>query len=376
MKSILRFVAGLAILAVGIFVMKGLVGMKTDPPVKSRPVTARPVKATEVVLDANQPHTPIEGRVDALYRMSLFAEVNGVLAIGGKEFREGTRFRRGEVILRLDDGEPRAALVAQRSQFLQSLSVALADLRVDFPEAWSAWMGYVEAFDVTEAMAPLPEPRDQRERLFLANRGILSSYHNIRSAEERLAKFQVVAPFDGVMTEAFVQPGGLVRAGQPMGTFVGDGAFEVKSAVHARYLPVLTVGDSVAFSEESGIQVAVGQVNRIASNVDPATQSASVFCGIRAVESDQLRDGRYLSGAIVSIPIPESFALRVDLISPSNTLYVVSEENDQQVLRERKVEVLFRSQEIAIVRGLADGSRVLAEPMNGTYDGMPVNIVE
>lgn len=376
MKSILRFVAGLAILAVGIFVMKGLVGMKTEPPVKSRPVTARPVKATEVVLVANQPHTPIEGRVDALYRMSLFAEVNGVLAIGGKEFREGTRFRRGEVILRMDDGEPRAALVAQRSQFLQSLSVALADLRVDFPEAWSAWMDYVESFDVTEAMAPLPEPRDQRERLFLANRGILSSYHNIRSAEERLAKFQVVAPFDGVMTEAFVQPGGLVRAGQPMGTFVGDGAFEVKSAVHARYLPVLAAGDSVAFFEESGIQVAVGQVNRIASNVDPATQSASVFCGIRAVESDQLRDGRYLSGAIVSAPIPESFPLRVDLISPSNTLFVVSEENDEQVLRERKVEVLFRSQEIAIVRGLADGSRVLAEPMNGTYDGMPVNIVE
>lgn len=376
MKSILRFVAGLAILAVGIFVMKGLVGMKTEPPVKSRPVTARPVKATEVVLVANQPHTPIEGRVDALYRMSLFAEVNGVLAIGGKEFREGTRFRRGEVILRMDDREPRSALVAQRSQFLQSLSVALADLRVDFPEAWSAWMDYVESFDVTKAMAPLPEPRDQRERLFLANRGILSSYHNIRSAEERLAKFQVVAPFDGVMTEAFVQPGGLVRAGQPMGTFVGDGAFEVKSAVHARYLPVLAAGDSVAFFEESGIQVAVGQVNRIASNVDPATQSASVFCGIRAVESDQLRDGRYLSGAIVSTPILESFALRVDLISPSNTLFVVSEENDEQVLRERKVEVLFRSQEIAIVRGLADGFRVLAEPMNGTYDGMPVNIVE
>jgi multidrug efflux pump subunit AcrA (membrane-fusion protein) len=375
-KSILRFVAGLAILAVGIFVMKGLVGMKTEPPVKSRPVTARPVKATEVVLVANQPHTPIEGRVDALYRMSLFAEVNGVLAIGGKEFREGTRFRRGEVILRMDDREPRSALVAQRSQFLQSLSVALADLRVDFPEAWSAWMDYVESFDVTKAMAPLPEPRDQRERLFLANRGILSSYHNIRSAEERLAKFQVVAPFDGVMTEAFVQPGGLVRAGQPMGTFVGDGAFEVKSAVHARYLPVLAAGDSVAFFEESGIQVAVGQVNRIASNVDPATQSASVFCGIRAVESDQLRDGRYLSGAIVSTPILESFALRVDLISPSNTLFVVSEENDEQVLRERKVEVLFRSQEIAIVRGLADGFRVLAEPMNGTYDGMPVNIVE
>lgn len=356
--------------------MKGLVGMKTDPPVKSRPVMARPVKATDVVLAANRPETPIEGRVDALYRMSLFAEVNGVLAIGGKEFREGTRFRRGEVILRMDDSEPRAALVAQRSQFLQSLSGALADLRVDFPEAWPAWMDYVASFEATESIAVLPEARDQRERLFLANRGILSSYHSIRSAEERLAKYQVLAPFDGVLTETMVQPGGLVRAGQPMGTFVGDGAFEVKSAVHARYLPVLAAGDSVAFFEESGAQVAVGQLDRIASNVDAATQSASVFCGVRATDAAQLRDGRYLSGAIFSEPIAESFALRVDLISPSNTLFVVAIEGDQEVLRERKVEVLYRSQETAIVRGLAEGSRVLAEPMNGTYDGMPVNIVE
>ena len=161
-----------------------------------------------------------------------------------------------------------------------------------------------------------------------------------------------------------------------MGTFVGDGAFEVKSAVHARYLPVLAAGDSVAFFEESGAQVAVGQLERIASSVDAATRSASVFCGVRARGAAQLRDGRYLSGAIFSEPISESFALRVDLISPANTLYIVAREGEQEVLRERKVEVLYRSQETAIVRGLADGSRVLAEPMNGTYDGMPVNIVE
>ena len=106
MKTVLRFLAGASILAVGVFVMNGLIGMKTDPPVSSRPVMARPVKAKPIALGNNRPSTSIEGRVDAMYRMSLFAEVNGVLSIGGKEFREGMKFAKGETLLRLDDSEP------------------------------------------------------------------------------------------------------------------------------------------------------------------------------------------------------------------------------------------------------------------------------
>ena len=358
--------------------MKALIGMKTDPPVKSRPVLARSVKALTVNLEDNVPETPVEGRVDALYRISLFAEVNGVLSIGGKEFREGTQFRAGEVVLRLDDSELRASLVAQRSAFLQTLSTSLADLQTDFPGSAQVWLDYAEAMQVDASLPDLPESADQRERLFLANRGILATYHNIRSAEERLSKYSIVAPFDGVLTEATVQPGALVRAGQPMGTLVGIGDFEVKTAVHARYLPAISRGDSVAFYEENGEQVAVGEVKRLASNVDAATQSASVYCQIRAASaSDALRDGRYLSGKIFSKAIPESMALRVDLLNDEDELFAIEKDVEGQwVLRERPVDVLFRSQDEAVVAGLAPGARILAEPMNGSYDGLPVNIVE
>lgn len=358
--------------------MKALIGMKTDPPVKSRPVVARPVKALIVSLGDNVPETPVEGRVDALYRISLFAEVNGVLSIGGKEFREGTRYRAGEVVLRLDDSELRASLVAQRSAFLQTLSTSLADLQTDFPGSAQVWLDYAAQMQVDATLPDLPEPADQRERLFLANRGILATYHNIRSAEERLSKYSIVAPFDGVLTEAMVQPGALVRAGQPMGTLVGIGDFEVKTAVHARYLPAISRGDSVAFFEENGQQVAVGEVKRLASNVDASTQSASVFCQIRSASAfDALRDGRYLSGKIYCQAIPESMALRVDLLNDEDMLFTIEKNAEgEQVLRERKVVVLFRSQDEAVVSGLAPGAQILAEPMNGSYDGLPVNIVE
>jgi len=375
-KSVLRFLAGVAILAVGVFVMNGLIGMKTDPPVSSRPVMARPVKATPIVLGDNRPSTSIEGRVDAMYRMSLFAEVSGVLSIGGKEFREGMKFAKGETLLRLDDSEPRAALAAQRSAFLQLLSGIMADVQMDFPESAPKWMAYLRSFDVASAIPDWPELNDERERLFITNRGVLAAYHNIRSAEERLSKFSIVSPFDGVLVEAAVQPGSLVRSGQPLGTLVGDGAFEIKSAVHARYLEAIAKGDSVSFQEESGRQVATGRVVRMASNVDVSTQSASIFCQVQPSGTMPLRDGRYLSGQVVSAPISNSCSIPVDLLSADNELFVLQGSADSWTLRSRTVEVLYRSQEVAIVRGLNEGTLILAEPMNGTYDGMPVSLIQ
>lgn len=356
--------------------MNGLIGMKTDPPVSSRPVMVRPVRAMPIALGDNRPSTPIEGRVDAMYRMSLFAEVNGVLSIGGKEFREGMKFAKGETLLRLDDSEPRAALVAQRSAFLQLLSGIMADVQMDFPESAAKWMAYLKNFDVASPLAEWPELSDERERLFMANRGVLGAYHNIRSAEERLSKYSIVAPFDGVLVEAVVQPGALVRSGQPLGTLVGDGAFEIKSAVHARYLETIAKGDSVSFQEESGRQVATGRVVRMASNVDASTQSASIFCQVQPSGTMPLRDGRYLSGQVVSAAISNSCSIRVDLLSTDDELFVLQESADSWTLRSQSVEVLFRSQEVAIVLGLKEGTLILAEPVNGTYDGMPVSLIQ
>jgi membrane fusion protein, multidrug efflux system len=374
LKSILRFIAGAAILAVGLFVAKALIGMKPEAPISSRPVQPRPVKAMRFTPEEVIPRTPIEGRVDARNRMDVFSEVNGVLALGGKEFREGTRYREGEVMLELDDSEQRAALVSQRSQLLQLLSSSSADLRLDYADAWPQWQAYVTALRVEDALAPLPEFKSDRERLFLANRGILSAYHTIRAAEERLAKYTVRAPFNGTLTSAAVRPGTLVRAGQPLGAFVGEEEFEVKSAVHARYLEHVRRGDRVAFFEESGAEVAVGEVTRIASNVDPATQSASVFCRVRPVASGNalLRDGRYLSGVLESAGVPDAMSVRLDLLLKGNQVYVI--EGNELVLR--PVEVAFRSVDSAVITGLAPDTWLLAEPVNGAFPGMAVNVAE
>lgn len=373
LKTVLRGLAGLAILAVGIFVMNALIGLKGTPPVNPRPAVARTVKVQPAAPDTLVPTVGIEGRVQALNRMTVLSEVSGLLPVGGKEFREGVRYRQGEVMLRVDDAEPRANLVAQRSQWLQLLAGSLADLAIDFPERAQAWQAYVRGLDVTRTLEAMPEPASERERLYLTGRGIVSGYHAIRSAEERLDKFTVRAPFTGVVTGTAVEPGSLVRAGQPLGSLVGTETFEVKSAVHARHLDRLAVGNAVTLTDEAGRTVAMGRVARISGTVDMTTQSASVYSEVMAVEGSSLRDGRYLSGTVALDAMVDVVALDAALLVQGDAPGVFAIRDGRLVVA--GVEVMHRDADRVLVRGIAAGEPLLAEPVSGAHEGMLVEVV-
>ncbi|MGB2292003.1 MAG: efflux RND transporter periplasmic adaptor subunit [Flavobacteriales bacterium] len=375
MKTILlRGLAGLAILAVGVFVMNGLIGMKSTPPVNPRPANARLVKVMTAVPDTLNAVVQLEGRVQAKNRMTVIAEVNGMLPVGGKEFREGVSFQKGEVMLSIDDRELRANLVSQRSQWLQLLASSLADLQLDFPDHAAVWSGYVSSLNVENVLEPLPEAETDRERLYLTSRGIVSGYHAIRASESRLAKHRFTAPFDGVVTATNVEPGSMVRAGQPLGSFVGTGTFEVKSAVHARHLDVLRPGQAVVLREEGGREVARGEVSRTAGHVDAMTQSASVFCRVEAVQGETLRDGRFLAGEVIGDS-------RLGVVALDEALLTGGEGQEVFVVTDNRlalaaVVVVHRDADRVLVNGLDAGAVLLAEPVSGSFEGMLVETTQ
>jgi multidrug efflux pump subunit AcrA (membrane-fusion protein) len=374
LQKVLRLLAGILILFVGFFMMQGLIGMKQSPSVTLPETMARPVRTTVVFNTQVTPKVPVEGRVQAWNRIDLFAEVNGVLSLMGEDFREGKSFKEGEIILNLDDSESRSNLTSARSIFLQLVTGMLASIQVDFPERIQVWEQYVESIDVTKALPSLPAPESKREEYFIVNRGVQASFYSIKASEERVSKFTVRAPFDGFVAQALVKPGALVRAGQPLGLFVGTDVYEIQTAVHSRYLATVNIGDTVLFHDENDIVVAEGKVDRIAGNVNASTQSATVFCKVRASANrqEQMRDGRYLSGFIESSEIENAFEIQMNLIDGEGKVFVVNSNE----LAKMSVVQEFRSIETAIVSGIPNGTLILSDPITGAYLGMPVSVGE
>ena len=374
LQKVLRLLAGILILFVGFFAMKSLIGMKQSPSVTLPETMARPVRTTVVLNTQVTPKVPVEGRVQAWNRIDLFAEVNGVLSLMGEDFREGKSFKEGEIILNLDDSESRSNLKSARSVYLQLVTGMLASIQVDFPERIEIWEQYVESIDVTKALPSLPAPESKREEYFIVNRGVQASFYSIKASEERVSKFTVRAPFDGFVAQALVKPGALVRAGQPLGLFVGTDVYEIQTAVHSRYLATIKIGDKVIFHDENDLVVAEGKVDRIAGNVNASTQSATVFCKVRASENrqDQMRDGRYLSGFIESSEIENAFEIQRNLIDGEEKVFVVNSNE----LAKMSVVQEFRSIETSIVSGMPNGTLILSDPVTGAYLGMPVSVGE
>lgn len=386
MKNVIRAVIGLVIIAIGIFIMRGLISMKSDPPVSAPPRPVKLVKTMRAVLSSEAPVVYVQGRVRALDRIEVFSEVTGVIQPQQKPFRSGTYFSEGEVMLRLDDSEQRLTLMSQRSGFLQLLTGALADFKIDFPDRFETWRSYTASVDVKEFLPTLPEPASETEKFFLSNRSILNQYYTIRSAEERLSKYVLRAPFNGEVSNSLVNPGALVRVGQKLGDFVSTNRFEIESAIPGNAIGVVSIGDrfeadqvgrslnavkpdpSDSEAELANTPEFTGDVLRLANTIDPNTQTTKVFL---QVESENLRDGMYLSGAIYGEPVDSVLRIPLELLTPDDQLYAVKSDT---LLTMLPVQVVYRSSNDALVRGVATGTPILAEPLSNAYDGMVVKV--
>lgn len=362
-------VAALLVLLGGSIAFQVLSKLK-ETPIRVRGELARPeVEVLKVKNEQAFYPVQLQGQLVAYDKIDIFSEVTGTLKGSDRPFKEGNYFTKGQVLLRLDDEEARLNLLSQKSNFLNAVTAIMPDLKVDYPDNFENWQAYLSGFELEEPLASLPEPASEQEKLFIASRNLLNQYYSIKSAEARLDKFKVYAPFSGVVTEALVNPGAVVRAGQKVGALMNNSRYELQATVPLSELDNLDVGRSVTLQAVELGGEWQGRVKRISDQVDPQTQSVTVFV---EVSGKGLREGMYLKGTADSRPITGVFELSEELLVNQKAVYMVRD--TQLVLQE--VELVKIKDTSAIVRGLTDGTLLLSRKMPAAYDGMKVRIKE
>ena len=357
----------IGILVAGFFGKKWLEAQKKPP----RQINAQLVQAVgvqEVRNDSVKLSVPVTGKLAAQQRLDLFAEVSGILKPVGKPFKEGTAFSAGELLLNLDDREARNNLLAQKSQLLNSVTQLLPDLQLDYKDSYQPWKAWLDGFDLQKPVPELPEMNTEQERYFISARNIPNLYYSIKSAEVRLSKYRVTAPFNGVLANAMIDQGALVRAGQKMGEFIRPGSFEVEAAISLQQSDLVSVGDEVALTSSDIAGQWTGTVARISDQLDPATQSVKIYIN---VAGDRLREGMYLEGNVTSETVPNALSVPRGLLHNNNELFVVEADT---LLAVQPVSVLQFIGDQAIVRGLQDGQQLVTTNVAGAYKGMVVVI--
>jgi len=366
MRKIILSILGVVLVIGAIFVAKAIIESNT----KERPPAKKVIK-TVYVQTVNNGTVPIvipaNGTVTALQKNTLYSEVEGIFRSSSKPFRPGQEYSRGQALLRIDAAEYAANVRASKSELYNKIAAVMPDLRLDYPSVYPKWEAYLNSFDVNKSLAPLPKSSSDQENYFISGRGIVSGYYNIKNQETRLNKFNIVAPYNGVLTEALVTEGSLVRPGQKLGEFIDPSVYELEVAVRKSFSDLLKVGEQVALKNLEGTQQFQGEVSRINSKIDANSQTIQVFIKIKDAK---VNEGMYLEANLEARNIENALSIPRNLLVDQDKVYIV-EENALQLA---EIEAVHFSSESVVITGLENGTKLISAPVPGAFVGMPVEI--
>ncbi|TYA69972.1 efflux RND transporter periplasmic adaptor subunit [Seonamhaeicola marinus] len=366
MRKIISIALGVLLIAGTIFVAKSMIDNKKKP----KPKFNKVVKTVFVDKVVNK-EIPIvittSGNLIAKNKIDLYAEVQGVLKPSSKEFKPGSVYTKGEHIIRINSDEFYANLQSQKSNFYNSITSIMPDIRLDYPKEYAKWQNYLNSFDLNGTTPKLPKMNSDKEKYFISGRGINTAYYNVKNLEVKLGKYNLRAPFKGVLTEALVTPGSLVRVGQKLGEFIDPSVYEMEVSVNAEFADLLQKGNEVILHNLEKTKTYKGKVVRVNGKVDTASQTIKAF--IEVAHKD-LKEGMYLEASLQARSENNAIEVSRKLLVDNKQLYVVKD----SVLDLIEITPVYFSAESAVIKGVDNGTLMLSKPTPGAYPGMSVKI--
>ena len=360
------FISGFLVIAISFQLSKKIID-SNPPPRKRAENKTKDVYIKKVVNGKYQVQIPSEGILQAYKRIRITSRVQGLMRAINPLFKPGQEYQSGQIIVKIEPAEFLANVISQRASLFNLITSILPDLNLDFPESYKIWNDYLKNFDLQKGVPQLPK-MDDKVKLFVSGRGVISSYYSLLNLEKILSFYTIRAPFNGVLVNANVTEGSLIRPGQELGEFISPGDYELMVALPKSYLSNIEKGAKVKVKSIDTGQDFFGIVSRINSKVNTQTQSVEVFIRIKDKE---LKEGMYMQAYIDAITFDNVFAIDRGLINGSQELFIVKDNK----LTLQKVNPIHYTETLAIVEGLLDGQQIIAQPMIGAYSGMEINPV-
>ena len=265
----------IAILAIGVLV-KNIISKPKSRPVSQIKENVTTVFTTVVKNDSIPVYVESTGTLEAIKRIELFSEVQGVMEGNNGKFKAGNSFQKGEVLIRIRSNGQQAQLYAQRSSFQTALMAIMPDLKADYADEFDLWNNYMKAFSIEKSVQILPKVKSDKLESFLIGRAVFSGYHALKNMEIINGKYNLTAPYNGVLIAANVDPGTVIRPGQELGTFIQPLNYELETSTDAVTAERLNLGQLVKLSLQGMPNKQWnGTISRLVKAIDRSSQMST-----------------------------------------------------------------------------------------------------
>lgn len=315
------------------------------------------------------------GTVHASRTAPLSAQMMG--SITAVTVREGDTVKRGQVLVTIDETQPRASM----EQAQAAVSAAEHELNAAESELSLTQTTFNRLQTLYEKKSLSPQEYDEiRARLQsatarrdTARAGRSQASAALDQARAHLDYSRVRAPFDGAITERRVDPGALAAPGMPLLTIEAGGQYRLEAAVDERDLRYVHMGQAVlvSFDAIDGPPLS-GNVAQIVPAADPASRSFIVKIDLPL--NKNLRSGVFGRAALTrgsrqAVVLPQSAVAERGQLQ---TVYVVGD-NNIAVLRYVTLGAA-QADGREVLSGLSAGETVVAAPGGRELAGKRIEV--
>lgn len=372
MKRKIIIIAGvLALIGLGMGMKFFLESFKPEEKKPEKKAVKRYVHAKGVVYSDVNTTVNGTGRLLSFNQFDLSTEVGGQLAQGAISLKKGQAFRKGQLVARIVNDEFTYALKAKKSRFLNSLANILPDLKIDYKENYDEWRIFFNAVDTDKKLPKLPSIEQEKLKVFLATRNILSDYYSIKADEVRQDKYSIRAPFDGVFSDVYAEAGAIVNMGSRIARILRTTAVELEVPVEMDFSKWISIGQEVKVLDGQKKYEWKGKVVRKSKFVDPTTQAISVFVKVQPDKDHALLTGMYMYAQFSGIIVEKVMQMPRNSIYNGNMVYTVEDGK----LKKRTIKVHKLNETTALFSGLSTGEMLIVEPVVNAKEGSLIEII-
>jgi RND family efflux transporter MFP subunit len=318
-------------------------------------ITAQPSKTLDL-LEA-------VGTVHAAQTSELAAQMTGNVA--EVRVREGDAVRRGQVLVVIDDAQPRAAVArAAAAQLAAEQEVAAAESELSLAE--STRKRYQSLYE-KGIVSPLEfDQIKTRSQAALAHRDFARAQQEqakaaLTEVNTALEYTRIRAPFDGTITERKLDPGALATPGVPILGVEDVSHYRLEATVNESDLRYVHLGQrtSVLIDALGNIEVK-GHVAQIVPAADAASRSFLIKLDLPG--HNELRSGlfgraQFSRGEKAGLLIPQSAVIQRGQLQ---AVYVLDE---GRIAGLRYITVGSSvGAEVEVLAGMQSGERIVAKP--------------
>ena len=364
MRKLILAILGVLFITGAIYGAKMIINSKS----KTRKAPSKVIKTVfvDTVKNTSIPIIiPANGNLVAKRRVEIYSEVQGIFKPGSKLFKPGEKYQKNEAFISINDTEYYANVQLAKSNLYNSIAAVLADLRLDFPEVFLKWEAYLKSYNLNKPTPKLPKMVSEKENYFITGRSIVSNYYTVKNLEQRLSKYTISAPFKGILTEALVTEGTLIRSNQKLGEFIDPSVYEMEVSLSKTFASLLDVGETVELNNLERTKKYSGIVSRVNGSINSATQTIAVYIEIK---NSSLKEGMYLEANLNAKKEKNAIEINRGLLLDEDKIFIVRD----SVLDMINVRPVYFSNTKVVLKDIPDGTIILSSPFPGAYVGMMV----